>query len=573
MHHTITEKIAIIGHPSDPSAARWEGAAMVRLRELGFTGIQVNIGWGARPGDEPLSLEDVVELSPEDERRLPQPVKLNSNPSRRDQRRSELAERVAMARAAGFRTAFNCGIPFNNHTAHPDPQPNCILDPDVSERYWLLLGVFASEFEVDDLWLYTYDQDAWLCSEFGACPRCVGVPLHRRLTPFLEQIIARWQELRPGGRVCWEPWELSAGQILQVVEQIETRGLALALHNNSAETMVALPADRHVRNLARAAAERGVPVILEGFFGATSEEVEPFVSLQSPLTTYRQVREMIQVPGVTGLKEYYGLDLRGEDPNLRAAALCWRDPTLADDVVLAALSEGYGDADVRRTVEEVWRLASEAMELYPWDASWFVREVGRSNPAHSLTAAAMRGFCAETPAWLSTRATTFMVIEDMESHPWFLEDLELRWRSCADRQRQAILLAETVQDELGGPEGEAFRAFVIELREFHRRVLAYVYHCRETNLSRLLLAAMEAGHEAPAGVVEELASVLTADAEIRGNDDLDEPIALLGTDPAAFARRYFRPVPVEEVDQDVNGSTLTERRFPWPLGPFSATSR
>lgn len=202
-----------------------------------------------------------------------------------------------------------------------------------------------------------------------------------------------------------------------------------------------------------------------------------------------------------------------------------------------------------------------------------IREVGRSNPAHSLTAAAVRGLCAETPAWLSTRGTTFMVIDDRESHPWFLEDLELRWSSCADRQERAIRLAETVQDELDGPTGRAFRAFVIELREFRRRVLAYAYHCRETNLSRLLLAVVDAGLEPPVGILEELATVLEADAEIRGNDDLDEPIRLLGTDPAAFARKYFRPVPVAAVEQNFHGSTFTERRFPWPLGPFSATSR
>ena len=386
-------------------------------------------------------------------------------------------------------------------------------------------------------------------------------------------LTARWQEVRPGGRICWEPWELSAGQILQIIERIDTTGFALALHNNAAEVMAALPADRHVRNLTRAAAARGIPVILEGFFGAASEEVEPFLALQSPLTTYRQVRAMTDVPGATGVKEYYGLNVHAVDPNLRAAALGWQAPLLSDATVLATLSEGYGDDETRQAVEEVWRLASEAMELFPWDASWFVREVGKSDPAHTLTAAAIRGYVAETPSWRSTRASTFMVVDDMEPHPWLLEDLGLRWRSCADRQESALALAETVQDRIPGAEGDAFRAFVVELREFRRRVLAYVYHCRETNLARVLREALEAGRQVPAGLIEELTDVLTADAANRGADDLGEVIALLGSNPAGFVATYFLPVPVVEMEQNFHGTTFIERRFPWPLGAFSATSR
>ncbi len=573
MSRPVAERIAVLGHPADPATACWDEAGMGRLRELGFTGVQVNIGWGARPGDEPLNLEDVVSLAPELALAYPQPVPLNSDPSRYAERREALQQRTALAHSAGLRTAFNCGIPFNNHTAHSDPQPNCILDEAVGYRYELLLQEFATDFDVADLWLYTYDQDAWLCSEFGGCPRCAGVPLHRRLVPFLERLARRWRTLRPEGRICWEPWELSAGQTLQVIEQIATDGLVLALHNNSAEAMVALPADRNVRNLARAAAARGIPVILEGFLGAASEEVEPFTALHSPLTTYREVRAMLAVDGVTGVKEYYGLDLGREDPNLNAAVAAWQQPALTDAELLRQLSEGYGPDDVRRDVEEVWRLASEAMELYPWDASWFVREVGKSEPVHSLNAACIRGYCAHTPSWRSTRGATFMVIDDVEPDPWLLEDVELRWRACADRQERALRIAAQVQARIPGGRGEGFRAFIAELAEFRRRVLAFAYHCRETNLATVLRNALAAGRPALEHVVAELAEVLRADAANMATADLEEPIALLEADPAAFVARYFQPVDRVVMEQDFHGTVFTERRFPWPLGPFSVTSR
>ena len=67
--------------------------------------------------------------------------------------------------------------------------------------------------------------------------------------------------------------------------------------------------------------------------------------------------------------------------------------------------------------------------------------------------------------------------------------------------------------------------------------------------------------------------MLTADAANRGADDLGEVIALLGSDPAEFVAAYFLPVPVVEMEQNFHGTTFIERRFPWPLGAFSATSR
>jgi len=75
------------------------------------------------------------------------------------------------------------------------------------------------------------------------------------------------------------------------------------------------------------------------------------------------------------------------------------------------------------------------------------------------------------------------------------------------------------------------------------------------------------------GFSPELTDVLTLDAANRGVDDLGEVIALLCRDPAAFVRIYFLPVPVVEMEQNFHGTTFIERRFPWPLGAFSATSR
>jgi hypothetical protein len=584
----ISERIAILNHPSAPHASAWDEAAVARLVELGFTAVQVNIGWGPRPADEPLNLEDVVRLDEADAAAHPQPLAPLSDPTRFDVRRRDLAHRIELCRAQGLRTAFNFGAPFNQHAFYGDAPPNCLMDESVVTRYELLLEAFHREFPVDYLWLYTYDQDAWLCSEFGTCERCGGVPLHERLVPFLDRLTARWSALQPEGRLWWEPWELSAGQVLRVLENVEPAGFGLALHNNVAECMVALAADRHVRNFARLAASRGIPVTVEGYLGAASEEVEPYLALQSPLATYRQVQAMTSIEGVTGIKEYYGLDISKEDPNLRASTICFREPALGEDELLARLSEGYGDEDVRSTVATVWRLASEAMWLYPWDASWWAREVGRSDPRHSLTAAFVRGMQASTPAWRSTRGATFMAIDDREPDPWLLEDVQLRWELCAERQLQTLELAETVAPRLPPEQGAAFRAFIDELREFRRRVLAVAYHSRETNLARLLRDAIEAGAGVPTHVVDELGRVLETDRENMGTDDLLPAIEALARDPAEFAAEWFLSPPLTERTfgwADVLPESVLERSpqlrelsltftaFDAPRGFFSVTSR
>ena len=81
-----------------------------------------------------------------------------------------------------MRTIFHFGAPYNAHARCGDGPPNCPLDPDVPPRYEKLLRAFVRDFPgVDDLWVYTYDQDTWLCSEFGPCPRWpASLPAGRR---------------------------------------------------------------------------------------------------------------------------------------------------------------------------------------------------------------------------------------------------------------------------------------------------------------------------------------------------------------------------------------------------------
>jgi hypothetical protein len=328
------------------------------------------------------------------------------------------------------------------------------------------------------------------------------------------------------------------------------------LHTNIAEAMVALPVDRFVKNACSLARQRGIPVVMEGFLGAATEEIEPYIHLQSPLTTLRQVRALGSVCGATGIKEYYGLIPDKEDPNLRATEIYFNDPHVTDEKALELLSHAYAPEGGR--VMEFWRLTSEAMELFPWDASWWIREVGRSDPHHAMTAAYIRGQQAHTPSWESSRRAIFMKADNEEPDPWLLEDVQLRLQLAADRMESALGIGAALASALCPDVRSAFTRGLEELAGFRCRTLAYVYHLRETNLSFQLRRLRERSEAIPHHMEREMETLMEADQK---NMECDEPmgaaIDLFKQDLDVFLQTYFLP----------------SRDIRFSRGDFSVTSR
>ena len=511
-------RVGFLGNPNSAEPFKfwrvvpWSDANLLRLKALGFNTIQVNVAWGPRPDDEPLNLEDVVELPPDLAAEYPQVVPLNCDPSprRRHQRRDDVRQRSAACHRLGLRTIFHFGAPYNNHMHYGDGPPNCISDEKVLRRYVLLLEIFARDFpEVDDILVYTYDQDAWLCSEFGPCPRCLGIPLHERLPRFLEGLAAAWQRSRPGGRLWWEPWELSAGQVYACIPRLRPELFGLALHANVAEVMGTHPADRWLKNTAALAGERGLPVIVEYWLGGPCEEQEPLLHLSHPLVTLRGLKAIAAVPGVSGIKEYYGLDPDREDPNLSMTALFLANPGISEEQALEELARPYQAAAAG--MARFWQLTSRGIELFPWDVSWYVREIGRSRVDHALSASRIRGMPCRTPSWCSTRHTIFLRAYEyyIEDDPWLREDIELRCRMAAEAWEQALALGEQTLPGVPEPLELSFKRNLLDLGRLRRRALAYAYHLRETNLAQMLRDYPQA----PAHIQAELRQCLQADLE------------------------------------------------------------
>jgi hypothetical protein len=269
--------------------------------------------------------------------------------------------------------------------------------------------------------------------------------------------------------------------------------------------------------------------------------MEPFINVPTPLSTLRALRAVNASGPLKGIKEYYGLVPDREDPNLRMSGIFFADPDISDEVALEKLAMPYGRAAAK--VAEYWRLVSTAVEVYPWDVSWLSREVGKSDPAHLLSAATLKGASWQTPSWQSTRRGLF-IRTDQTTQPnhWLREDVQLRFEQAASLLDEALAAAAAASPEIPQTLADSFGKSVEEVRGLRTRVLAYAYHLRETNLADMIRNAEKVGSGNVERMWQELRDVMVRDQENMGTaEPLQTAIALLDSDRTAFLATYFLP--------------------------------
>ena len=169
---------------------------------------------------------------------------------------------------------------------------------------------------------------------------------------------------------------------------------------------------------------------------------------------------------------------------------------------LARLAAPYGPA--ARGMIAFWEHSSAAIELFPWDTSWLIREIGKSDPVHAMTAACIHGVPWHTPSWASTRRAVYMQVDPGEVDPWMLEDVQLRCELAAQRMAAALAVAAEIDAEVPAALASDFARNVAELRELRRRTVAYALHLRETNLVTTMRVCRAQGREIPQRTLAEL---------------------------------------------------------------------
>ncbi len=533
-------RVALVGNPERPDIP-FDTVMLRRLKALGFNTVQLNIAWGHRPADEPLNLEDI--LSPTDE------------PDERQRRWfDEIARRAALAHAVGLRTIFHFGAPrmtgklyeilADEQVLEESTEVNSVQREEIIRKYEYLITLLARRIpQVDDLLLYTFDQEAWIGSEFGDGELAAGVPLHERLQLFLARLTERWAVECPGGRLWWEPWEISAGSIYTILPDLPKENFGLMLHSNIAEVQAANPADRWLRNTALLAGDLGIPVCGEVFLGGANEEVEPLQHTFAPALVWQQLHRLQDLE-LYGIKEYYGTrpDMPAE-LNLAMTGICFADPMLGENEALAALAARWPKV---AALPEAMAAAYRGYALYPWDLSWQLRVICKKHTAwHPYTRFWVKGEVAPSPSWRSTRRAVYMMTSDeAELHPWLIEDVGLRCRAAAQALRQAAEGYTAAAQQCAAADGDAAGTFAAagqDLARFAAVAMDQALHAEQTLCAGHIRRFAEKG-AVPERLLDRMTAALTEDVENQKN------VCAVAPDAVSHAAQALQDFAADPVD-------------------------
>lgn len=541
-------KIAIIGNPANPDI-RYDDAQLKGLRNLGFNTIQLNIAWGARPADEPLNLEDILY------------VPGIGDKDRVAKRLSDTKLRAKAARAYGFRTLFHFGAPRMDSlykSLRPDlidkaTEKYSISKKEVTDKYIGLLKRLKQEIpELDDIQVYTFDQEAWIANEFGDGPTDRGIPLAERVPGFLKALAGTWAEISPKGMLWWEPWEMSAGQIYTCIPELPKNNFGLFLHSNIAEVQLTKPVDVWFRNMVRLLNERNIPVVGELFLSSATEELEPLDRIATPRLVAEELDAVAQFESLSGVKEYYGIIPDRYDPNLLMAAIKFRTPLKSNHEALQELAKPYGKNSAE--ILAAWETTAMGISLFPWDATWRFRSLPKNvadiQVFHKWDVAQIMGEVAPSPSWKSTRRSLFMVTENEVLDPWFFEDIELRCAASAVKLQEAITIFEKMEANMENTS--LYKNYITEtipdLRILEQTVTAIRCYCREANLAWLMRKYIRENQKIPATIITRFENIMQTDIANQkkgfvGNEQnrvtAEAMLVLFRQDPASWATKFL----------------------------------
>ena len=412
--------IGIVGNPSSPDIS-WSDDELTKIKALGVNMVQLSIAWGGKPANEVLNLEDLDA-----------------------EQRAKFAFRITQAKKHGLRTIAHFGVPRMLNFS--PVRPACIMDPAVREKYVDLLSDFMTSFpEVDDVLIYTYDQQAWICSEFGPCPRCSGLPLHERLPGFINLLNETMQKHRPHTTLWWKPWELSKGQTVAILDKVNPDHFGLVLNPSSSNEVYpfndrSFKSDLGVKRLVRMALERNIPVI--GEFDHTLYKPLYLIEDYFPRLVYEQMRGWKEMEGVIGIKEYYGFSPVTFSVNADMLKAWIKSPDAPLDQLLQEVAAPYGEK-AAPTMIQAWEYVAQSVEAYPWDTTYLIGPMGldrHRDGSHSWEPVSIIGTTWQTPIWQANRRANFMLTQEHKAHPWLFEDAGLRLEDSAALAYKAVEL-------------------------------------------------------------------------------------------------------------------------------------
>jgi hypothetical protein len=512
--------VGIVGNPSVPDIS-WSDEQLEQIKALGVNMVQLSIAWGGKPANEVLNLEDMDA-----------------------EQRARFAFRIKQANKHGLKTIAHFGIP---RMIHFDPvKPACIMDPAVQKKYKDLLADFMSSFpEVDDILVYTFDQQAWLCSEFGPCPRCSGVPLDDRLPDFLNMLNETMQKCRSNTRLWWKPWELSKGQVVAILDKIKPDHFGLVLNPSTSNEVYpfndrSFKSDMGVKRFVRMAKERGIPVL--GEFDHTL--YKPLYQIEDffPRLIYEQMAAWREMEGVVGVKEYYGFAPSTFSVNAAMLKAWMKSPEASMESLLEEIAAPYGPKAAPLMIQ-AWEYVAQHVEAYPWDTTYMIGPLGLDrgqDGSHGWQPASIINATWDTPIWKANRRANFMLTEENKAHPWLFEDAGLRLEDSAALAIKAVTLYDQAI-AAGSDKADDIHMQRDVVWKTARSLRAKSLHILETLAAQ---NARMAQNDAAlfANAVKRVEALLRKDVENQGGrSEVAQKLAELQRDPKAWLVSNLNP--------------------------------
>ena len=419
--------IGIVGTPNiSKTEIDWSDDRLKELKDLGVNVLQLSVAFGWKPDDEVLNPEDLYE-----------------NP----EQFKKWKYRVKQSGKFGFKTIAHFGIP---RRINEDPiLAACIMDPNVRKHYSELITKFMTDFpEINDILVYTYDQKAWICSEFGPCPRCTGIPIGDRLPGFLDMLNQSMQDAHPNEKTTlwWKPWEISKGQCIDILKNVNHKGFGIILNPSTYNEVYPLndgsfSSDLGIKRFVQYAYKNNIPVI--GEFQHTL--YKPLYQVQDyfPRLIFEQLNEWKKMEGVVGVKEYWGFAPSTFSVNYNILKEWMDAPDASLDELLDKISNPYGKKTAP-VMKEAWEYVAEATEVIPWDVSSALGDLGAGNvrygkpEVHKWEPVTISNATFDTPIWEANRRAGFMMTDTKVAHPWIFEDVYLRLLDAADLNFKAV---------------------------------------------------------------------------------------------------------------------------------------
>jgi len=319
--------------------------------------------------------------------------------------------------------------------------------------------------------VYTYDQQAWICSEFGPCPKCTGIPISDRLPDFLNLLKKTMQDSRPNAQTTlwWKPWELSKGQTIDIVKKIDPKGFGLMLNSSTSNEVYpfndgSLKSDLGVKRLVQYAYEKNIPVV--GEFDHTLYKPLYGVDDYFPRLVYEQMTGWKELTGVIGVKEYYGFAPSTYSVNYSMLKAWMKAPDASLDQLLQQIAAPYGKKSAALTRAKRLLAQKRTKRLL---RHWVLRKRHKEESAWKRTMAAsqdklrlfrlLMSVCAQR---LHYRRTKEYAAETYHSH--FLIQVFEGWRIAIRRKTE---IREISKRELGEKSRKVFDAWKLLSRKSH----------------------------------------------------------------------------------------------------------